>query len=626
MSLFLGNLSPRIRKEELERVFQRFGRSNVQLKDGYGFAVYDVPADAERALRALRGKIICGEQISLTWSNKQPRPFKKFTRSIGFSQPYRGRNFMREEANGVRSSGSQDQRDFTAGPKYTNHNREVPRADGGEEDIEDHEGEKGLNLKEGVLDDGGTVEHNLVENDRWGAPISDSLNDTVEENGTEFDRYEPYHGYDRRDENENHKMTSSPERAWKEHSHDRSKPQHVCYNCGLEGHILRNCPRPDGPRREKFSRFGRRRDVEITFRGRGKGRVQRAWESPNMRGDRPLTSRHMTDRKASRSGKLRRMAKKRDGLLESKENWRLRISRDSCGKKRNRKEHETPKKRRGKKARSDSSQRHSDSPAPTSRSHSPSSKSLSGISSHSRSRSRSRSSSSRSLSLSISLGRQSPSSPNGAGADATGNSPKDHLEHDMDPASKDLLLEPKHSGGDVGSEHLEPKVTGGTQKDENAGHVYDGGNHSTSRIEYLEKIPCTVPLEKIAFTAENSSSEKFREMDDLARAPLGKPNPQIPVSCQGSKSTRISPQEMCMVLKHYGLAAPEESELHLPVESYFGAARFWPWEMIYYRRLKKGPISTENYARRVTQNTEFGIVDKYIRSSSGWGEYDGSDS
>lgn len=77
---------------------------------------------------------------------------------------------------------------------------------------------------------------------------------------------------------------------------------------------------------------------------------------------------------------------------------------------------------------------------------------------------------------------------------------------------------------------------------------------------------------------------------------------------------------MIFALKHYGLPAPEEGEPGLSVEGYFGAARLWPWEMIYYRRLKKGPISTENYARRLEQNKEFGIVDRYIRSSSGWGE------
>lgn len=75
-----------------------------------------------------------------------------------------------------------------------------------------------------------------------------------------------------------------------------------------------------------------------------------------------------------------------------------------------------------------------------------------------------------------------------------------------------------------------------------------------------------------------------------------------------------------MVLKHYGMKLPDENERHLPVEDYFGSSRSWPWEIIYYRRLKKGPISTGNYSRRLAQNQEFGIVDKYIRGSSGWGE------
>lgn len=74
-----------------------------------------------------------------------------------------------------------------------------------------------------------------------------------------------------------------------------------------------------------------------------------------------------------------------------------------------------------------------------------------------------------------------------------------------------------------------------------------------------------------------------------------------------------------MVLKHYGLEL-DENERNLPPQAYFGSARLWPWEIIYYRRLKKGPISIENYARRIAQNQEFGIVDKYVRSSSGWGE------
>ena len=40
MSLYIGKLSPRTRKDELEHIFWRFGRCEVQQKDGYGFVVY----------------------------------------------------------------------------------------------------------------------------------------------------------------------------------------------------------------------------------------------------------------------------------------------------------------------------------------------------------------------------------------------------------------------------------------------------------------------------------------------------------------------------------------------------------------------------------------------------------
>lgn len=96
------------------------------------------------------------------------------------------------------------------------------------------------------------------------------------------------------------------------------------------------------------------------------------------------------------------------------------------------------------------------------------------------------------------------------------------------------------------------------------------------------------------------------------------PESDISLSDNASHSVRVSSEEICMVLKHYGLQYPKETKKDLPMEIYFGSARSWPWEIIYYRRLKKGPISAENYARRISQNEDFGIVDKYIRSTSGW--------
>nr|TKR86070.1 hypothetical protein D5086_0000241420 [Populus alba] len=67
-----------------------------------------------------------------------------------------------------------------------------------------------------------------------------------------------------------------------------------------------------------------------------------------------------------------------------------------------------------------------------------------------------------------------------------------------------------------------------------------------------------------------------------------------------------------MVLKHYGLDCQDENGKHLPAGTYFCSAR--PWDIIYYRRLKKGSISTEKYARRVDQNREFGIVTSILEA------------
>lgn len=87
-----------------------------------------------------------------------------------------------------------------------------------------------------------------------------------------------------------------------------------------------------------------------------------------------------------------------------------------------------------------------------------------------------------------------------------------------------------------------------------------------------------------------------------------------------NKSLKLTTNEVISALKRYGIEAQEGDSSDQSVEKYFGAARLWPWEIIYYRRRKKGPISTENYAKRLEQNKEFGIVDQYVRSSSGWWE------
>ncbi|KAJ4979899.1 hypothetical protein NE237_010679 [Protea cynaroides] len=149
-------------------------------------------------------------------------------------------------------------------------------------------------------------------------------------------------------------------------------------------------------------------------------------------------------------------------------------------------------------------------------------------------------------------------------------------------------------------------------KKDSHGMLDDDGNHTTSRIGYEVTNLGTTSLQQLTFPADNSvdkrESEKLQPPEHT-ESPCGKRNIEVPVNPQTISSTRISSEDMYMVLKHYGLALAEGRK-NLPTEVYFGSVRLWPWEIIYYRRLKKGPISTDNYARRVSQNREFGIVDK----------------
>lgn len=94
--------------------------------------------------------------------------------------------------------------------------------------------------------------------------------------------------------------------------------------------------------------------------------------------------------------------------------------------------------------------------------------------------------------------------------------------------------------------------------------------------------------------------------------PSKKLDPEAPDKLSSGRSTSIPAEDLSMVLKHYGLDCQDENEKHLPAGTYFCSAR--PWDIIYYRRLKKGSVSTEKYARRVDQNREFGIVTNILEA------------
>ncbi|XP_073013866.1 uncharacterized protein [Typha latifolia] len=669
MSLYIGHLSPRIRREELERNFRRFGRCSVQLKDGYGFVVYELTANAERALRALRGKIICGEQISINWSNRQPKPFQRSAKSSRFYEPYCRRNF-RDGDDGVGISGPRDGKEFPRndhGGRHSNDavDREIDEMDGNVVNAGENKSE---NMKEMIVDQQGIHDPTPVENDRWDEPGNDTLAGNGLENGDEFDCYEPYHGYNRRDENENFQKAGSYDssdqgnsqekrRREKSTEHigrniDMPKPQQTCYNCGQAGHIMRRCPR-GGAHREKF-KFMKRRD-ETNFRDKGNMRLKRfkpnLWGKSDSYRNSHIPSRlHTSDRKEFYPDKATRVPRESEISPESKGKQQAKFRGYSQRNMSSRVGKETRKKspKRSRKRKSHSS----DSSTTSSQSHSQSKRSRSGtsfgshsrlafsrsqsrsrsassssrssstpsysksVNSRSRSRSRSKSSLPRSLSLSVSLEHKSTPFSKNKQIDVCSNGSS---ENNLETSSKQKQLEDTKLTGTYvmleGDPTIPPfkvdtEINGEQPVDDDR-----GAQCSTCGIRYSLGNSCGDMLKDGCLGSEHHS-----QMGSQQIMPSKVPKRDASVKCEGSNSLCITSEEMVSALKHYGLTTPKEGQLDIPVEEYFGAARLWPWQLIYYRRLKKGPISTENYARRLEQNREFGIVDKYIRSSSGWNE------
>ncbi|RYR71394.1 hypothetical protein Ahy_A02g005653 [Arachis hypogaea] len=609
MSLYIGNMSEHTRKDELEHVFRRFGHCNVQLKrEGYGFVVFDFPPNATKALRALKGRNICGEPLTLTWSNKQPvGSFQRFPRGGGkIYEPRRGRNSERI-GHVRRKMGSDGWRDQEMGNDGRGGSVGVPSEERGyhQDDFKDYVREE-RDYREEFRDDGSGVVPALEENGRWGEPIQDTSAGNGNENALEFDRYEPYHGYDMK--------------------HDDN---HIGYRDG--NHRIED---EDKFRSESWSKMRSSRDA-LSMRNQRderRGSASRQYHSPLR-------------------NKLSPMAKETDRHRR----------REYGGKKRCRNEVESPKRPRGKRSRrSTSSSLHSDYSTSHSLPNSRSPKSLR----KSRFRSRSRSVSSRSHSSSSKLISSSKSPHrNGKSSDyrrssshrslsVSLNQPLPSSAKKIEPNSKSssinatalecmdhLVVQGHKNGSAMESENVQSKDEGLAVNGTSAVHstvVDDIENDQCVQVDN-DKNSSLRPSDTLAdltksLVTRNLSTEvvKEKELSCHTETPLvhdiqkGIQN-QVSETCVNSHSrhtTAISTEEMFMVLKNYGLELPKDNEETLSVDAFFGSARLWPWHIVYYRRLKKGPISAENYARRVAQNQEFGIVDKYIRSSSGWGEVD----
>ncbi|CAI0391217.1 unnamed protein product [Linum tenue] len=655
MSLYIGNLSSRIHKDELERVFQKFGRCDVRMKDGYGFVVYEFPPNAEKALKALQKKYICGQPLTLTWSNKQPRPINR----------HGGRPLRRYDSQhvGFSARGTEYGRDRLGSPGQHDYRMLVK-----------HEDERERRFDSDMLDEGTAFHHDdmkdfhgqehrgyredeMVENDRW--DLRNVLNEHDVNDGEGFDRYEPYQ--DRIDDGNpqlGHSSGSPSQRSFlgdrrRDHFGEGNlKRKDACYSCGSLGHKIRNCPEKNFVR-TNWSKFNQTDGNNVHWKERSEDEteISRSRETLGSGMDRGKN-----DVKSSSSRKHHELAKYNSSPIEKE----VGTIKDRERKKRNRKESGSPKAcstKRGRRSLSSPDSDHmgsrsvpksskhtrmsyarSRSRSKSSRTRSLSSDSRSGSTSHRfrNTKSRLRSISPASLSLSVSLGQPLPSS------DKIQFNPKGGMDAVKPAESREVVVEKEQtveSNTKVENSELEmdatvansgsPVLSLDMEGEVKKGKLMLKDSEILSASLNVVKDPSTALTDGSTRVAMSSSPKRLMEiafensnpvMPDHVPCSMTKPESELSVISGTCNLTDISPDELCKVIKHYNLDSADEDARHLSPEAYFGSSRLWPWEIIYYRRLKKGPISVENYARRVEQNHKFGIVDKYIRSSSGWGE------
>ncbi|CAJ2672772.1 serine/arginine-rich splicing factor 4-like protein [Trifolium pratense] len=666
MSLYIGKLSGRVGRDELERVFRRFGHCNVQMKsEGYGFVVFDFRKDAENALRALKGRNICGEPLTLMWSKQQPKShFTKFDKGGGRSaHELQGGRVFDRLGYGGKKQGFDGRRNHNMSIVERGKSDDMSGVKRGynEDGFKDCGGEK-KDRGGDFPDEGGGVVPNQEENGKCVEPTHDLEIDYGNGNTLEFDRYEPSRCYDRKNGKEDYSGSFR-----KVHSQENVGRAQIgedtlnCPNgskfqqtCGEAGHKMQNC-RKERTLRRKYNRselddgkddkIDKRRRVEDDIKP-----VHGSWVNPQSNSDASLTS-HQRDKWRVSDSQHDCAPLRNVSSLVTKE-ADIYQRKEYGGRKQSKNIIESPKRSRAKISRqSVSSSMLSDCSAYRSLTHSQSSKSLPRPSPYCRSRSvssRAHSSSPKLRSSSKSqncrgkklhsMSSSSPTSLSGSLDQPLLSSPnKIQFNSKSSSTDADAALEPmdhmvaqgQQIGSTMGLENLQSKDSGiavngqaavsttavdATAKDQH--EQVDNNEDLTKPIVAGNLYPRRV---KEAEGFQNSGTLMVDDIDITTE--VQKPTLETHINSSSGRSTIISTEEMHMVLSKSGLDLPKGHEIKLTTDDFFGAARLWPWYIIYYRRLKKGPISIENYARRVAQNQEFGIVDKYIRSSSGWGEF-----
>ncbi|GJM85177.1 hypothetical protein PR202_ga01605 [Eleusine coracana subsp. coracana] len=569
MSLHIGQLSPDARQPYLERLFQRYGPCFVYLKDGYGFAVYECNADAARALRALHGKYVCDRRITVNWSKNQPRFSQGFRRNSRFAEsPHRrtsrdGRENIRfRDSLAVKNRPPSHDEHHNKNPPAS-HEKNSPASHDESHDSASAREKEYDKLTEGVNDAGENIaeeEASLEEmkRDEGGTVDASAIEHErwaeagkgTPGDGDGFDCYEPYHGLDRQKETED-MIKASP---WDSRGHGRSSEK---WRDHSDKHV-------------DVSHNDKSRSPPTCYTCGVSGHCARYCPQEM---DAKLKARrdglHFRDKLELRQRRFGSPSWRQPdfvfiqwikSVIEFKMagNHFLILKREYLDSR-----HRSP---------SYSAHSSSKSSQPTQREGS-------------------RSNINKPVPFSTSGPPQHKSSPD------VGNKNPDGLVNCPLEDKSDFWTTPeneiKHTnnkqegkGSALNSEVLPDKCANVDG--------YTGVKFGKSLADYNDNITSEVRSQNANF--DGTSSVKSNQ--DI----LGKNG--------RSKSLKLTTNEVVSALKRYRMETHEVESLDQPVEKYFGAARLWPWEIIYYRRLKKGPISTENYARRLEQNKEFGIVDQ----------------
>ncbi|KAL4341778.1 hypothetical protein GQ457_08G017790 [Hibiscus cannabinus] len=448
--------------------------------------------------------------------------------------------------------------------------------------------------KEDLLNEDAQDEPNQMD-DRWDGQRNDHSNGNDIEHEIEFDRYV---GYDRKADDENHQIVfysgcpaeqSPQERIVTKligeetlnHPKD-AKLLQACYSCSALGHKKHNCPHEITSGRYS-SRFG-----------------SSSWAKLQQDIDPRRTKRFQDARKAYGSGKSGRLRENRSSFIgkEADRAW----ENDTEGKKRSRWRGGTPQRHNAKKERPISSPLHPDYSESRSRlmhmprsisqfrSRSVSSRArtssknlrLSSQSHYSRSRSSkssSRSNSPTSFSSPVSLGRPSASLLDIGQFNLQGSLDKANTESKGIMVGGDVHLDNAKFDNNVAPVTVEnagssAKVESEVEKDQ-AMPEGNCDNHMTPRSVPQVKNPSTPLSEKSAPADESLSPENLGEIkgsqdfDALTTEDVMVQPVEID-SDISVRSTSVSPEELCMVMKHYGIEPPNENERHLS-EDYFRA-------------------------------------------------------